>query len=83
MALEVRGHVVLTHGEYIELMKGLRSAEGGSWALHALSHGAENVTPMDVYSALEIDCRIAAGGDGRLHGIIDRASSRLSAAFPY
>lgn len=36
---------------------------------------------MDVYSALEIDCRLAADGE-KLHAIIGRASSRLSAAFP-
>jgi hypothetical protein len=81
MALEVRGHDVLTFGEYSTLARAFPAQERGGAVLAAMFNG-EPVEPMAVYSCLEVECRTAAGDQPAIHRIIDRASARLSKAFP-
>lgn len=81
MALQVRGHDILTMSEYITLARALPRAARGGGVLMAMSHGLA-VSPIDVYTALEVGARLGAGQNKQANQIIDRASARLKAAFP-
>lgn len=85
MGLELRGDMVLTDGEYIELTKLLPDGKHGARVLVAMKLGhTDGLQPMDVFSALDIETRLAAAGPNAraANVIINTGLDRLKAAFP-
>jgi len=76
MALEVRGHPILSHGEFSELMKEIGDHEVPVFAAWFMG---ERVAPRTLWRALE-EATLQVRSD-RGHELISVAAGRLAEAF--
>lgn len=80
MALSIRGKDILSVGEFSALCRQLDPLES-SPTLTAWAYG-EDVSPVALWAALQVDARLAAGDNERAHAMIDLTVNRLTDAFP-
>jgi hypothetical protein len=81
VSLDIQGHIIFTAGEWLELSRAMPADAATPPVLTALSLG-EQVDPLDVWSAINIDCRISASNNDLAHELLDRATQRLVQAWP-
>lgn len=80
MNLMCQGVVVLSAGEWVELTRRLAHNVTSS-TLTEMTLGGD-VSPVEAHRTLDIDVGLAAGGDERVHVLLDHAMDRLELAFP-
>ena len=77
MTFDVDGHSILSHGEFLELMRNLdpeaKVPTFGAW------FAGERLSQSQAAVALDIEARLAAETE-RAHELIDRALGRLPSA---
>lgn len=71
---------MLSAGEWAELTRRLAHSVA-SPTLTAMTAGGD-VAPVEAHRTLGIDVGLAAGGDERVHVLLDQAQNRLEVAFP-
>lgn len=71
---------MLSAGEWAELTRRLAHNVTSS-TLTAMTAGGD-VAPVEAHRTLDIDVGLAAGGDERVHVLLDLAMNRLEVAFP-
>ena len=80
MALEVRGQPILSQGELVSLMRGLRPDARSNGVLAAWFAGREP-RPAVLYATLDVDTRLDVEHP-QAEQIIDAALARMGRAFP-